>query len=197
MAKVLNLNNMSKQKNIIESICSWNAARYEQIPSSELTFDLLSEELLETGQAITNEDLVETVDGLADMFYVAIGAIWKVGLSPSQIVKLLDSIDDELVRQEKELPLIAKSLLAFEMEPDIDLLAFIALRALEWLESIVFGPENALAIIRAVCDSNDTKEVKKTAHDVKANVDKGTDYIPPTDAIKVILDAVAKENFDA
>lgn len=197
MAKVLNLNNMLKQKNIIKSICSWNAARYEQVSNSKLTFDLLNEELLETGDAIATENLVETVDGLADMFYVAIGALWKAGLSARQIVKLLDSIEYELVRQDQELPLIADSLRSYEIEPDTDYLGLIALRALEWLESLVFSSESALAIIRAICDSNDTKIVKKTASNVKANIDKGKSYIPPTEAIIAILDAVAKENFDA
>lgn len=41
--------------------------------------------------------------------------------------------------------------------------------------------------IHAVCDANDTKVAKKTHAAVKANVDKGVDFVPPEAALQEIL----------
>ena len=42
--------------------------------------------------------------------------------------------------------------------------------------------------IHAVCDANDSKSVVKTNAAVKANVDKGPDFVPPEARLQEILD---------
>ena len=43
-------------------------------------------------------------------------------------------------------------------------------------------------IVQAICDSNNTKEVKgKTEAGIKANIDKGDKYISPTNTLAEIL----------
>jgi len=42
--------------------------------------------------------------------------------------------------------------------------------------------------IHAVCDANDSKTVVKTKAHVKANVDKGVDFMPPETRLQEILD---------
>jgi len=42
--------------------------------------------------------------------------------------------------------------------------------------------------IHAVCDANDSKSVVKTKAHVKANVDKGADFVPPEARLQEILD---------
>ncbi len=46
----------------------------------------------------------------------------------------------------------------------------------------------------AICDSNDTKEVKgKTLAHIKANINKGLGFVPPTLALQKIRDLYTKE----
>jgi hypothetical protein len=44
-----------------------------------------------------------------------------------------------------------------------------------------------------VCDSNDTKPAKKTASDVKANVDKGNRFVAPEPRLQKLLDSIPAE----
>lgn len=45
------------------------------------------------------------------------------------------------------------------------------------------------AAIHVVCDSNDSKPAKKTPSHIKANIDKGAEFIPPEPRLQEILDA--------
>ena len=90
MSEILDLRKAFTIKTIIESICDWNAARYDQVLSTNLTVDLLSEEDRETALAVANNDPVEICDGLADIFYVAVGGMWKHGLNHEEITEALD-----------------------------------------------------------------------------------------------------------
>lgn len=112
----------------VKRIVSWNSARYEQEYDHTLTCDLMHEEFQELCASTAD---VDKLDALVDITYVAIGAMWKLGLS------------DEQIRQ----------------------------------------------AIHAVCDSNDSKSVTKTASHVKANIDKGKDFIRPEPRLQEILDA--------
>jgi predicted HAD superfamily Cof-like phosphohydrolase len=114
---------------MIDRICKWNEARYSQHYNHKLTDQLLREELDELFEAYKAKDKVEMVDGLVDIIYVAVGALWKMGL------------DAEAIH----------------------------------------------AAISIVCDSNDTKTVERVSSDTKANLNKGNDFIPPTEALKKLL----------
>lgn len=181
MSEILDLRKAFDTKTIIESICDWNAARYDQVLSTNLTVDLLSEEDRETALAVANNDLVEICDGLADIFYVAVGGMWKHGLNHEEITEVLDWASQRL------LPPVRASIVWYSIEPAPAVLALIALRAFERLAAGLNSDDYALDVIRAVCVSNDTKPAKKTDSSVKANIDKGAKYIAPTEAIKKII----------
>ena len=115
--------------NLINRICNWNAARYEQKFDHNLAFRLLDEELNEFLEASKQNNKVEQVDALVDIIYVAIGALWKLGFNSCQIA----------------------------------------------------------TAITIVCNSNDSKAIKKTPIHLKANIDKGEDYISPTKALTLLV----------
>ena len=116
---------------MINRICKWNAARYAQEDAPDLLVNLLEEELDEYGVAYVDNVEVDQLDALVDIIYIAIGGMWKMGLSAEQIE----------------------------------------------------------AAIHIVCDSNDSKSAKKTPSHIKANIDKGAEFIPPEPRLQEILDA--------
>jgi len=78
--------------NIIERICLWNNRRYDQEYSNKLTDALLTEELAELRRAHVANDTVETLDALVDITYVAIGAMWKLGLDKDQVRRAIEAV---------------------------------------------------------------------------------------------------------
>ena len=69
-------------KEIIERVIHWNSARYDQEFDHKLTRNLLTEEVLEFEESTKD---VDRLDALVDTIYVALGAMWKLGLSSTQI----------------------------------------------------------------------------------------------------------------
>jgi hypothetical protein len=115
----------------IRRITAWNKARYEQKYDHDLSSELLQEELIEFFEAKND---VDKLDALVDMIYIAVGAMWKMGLSASQIKQAID----------------------------------------------------------IVCDSNDTKSATKTPPHIKANIDKGPDFIRPEPRLEELLKCLKK-----
>jgi phosphoribosyl-ATP pyrophosphohydrolase len=171
-------------KSITQSICAWNAARYDQVPNHDLAVKLLREEVLETLKAFAEGNRVEVIDGYADVFFVAIGALWKTGLTPEQIDQLLDTVG----QANSLVPSPQVALMWYEDEATIYVLALLAISALGRLEYLLSDEQLALDVVRAVCISNNTKDAAKTASDVKANVVKGEGYVPPTADLISILE---------
>lgn len=181
MNNVLDLRKAFGTKTVVQSICEWNAARYDQVPSPNLTVDLLNEELKEAMDAEHSNDLVEVCDGYGDVFYVAVGSMWKHGLEHDEIIALIDALED------LPLPPIQAGIVWYSIEQQPAVLGLIALRALEQLGAGLGSADYALDIIRAICTSNDTKPAQRTDSNVKANLDKGAKYVPPTESIKKII----------
>lgn len=167
---------------IIESICNWNKARYEQKYDHDLACKLLMEEFEETNTAMMEGDMVELADGLADIFYVAIGCMWKADTDISDILEVLD--------EAYSLPLTV-ALNWHPAYPSRASLASVAVSAFALLEQYT-SEEAAIKIIEAVCKSNDTKVVNMVASNVKANLDKGDTYVAPTKDIEDILKSIGK-----
>lgn len=190
MPNVLNLNALQHVPSIIASIVNWNAARYPQEYVHKLQSDLLTEELEETQKAFAENDLVEVCDGFGDIFYVAIGALWKQGLTVEQIQEGLDSVEEAM----PELPPLPVAKLWWDMEPNLNTLILIALCAQRDLARVLHSDQASLDVIRAICTSNDTKAVKKTDAAVKANINKGEGFVPPTEAILTIIENVENYN---
>jgi len=85
---------------MISRIINWNKARYPQKFVKNLQMQLLVEEVEEFIYA--NKEIDE-LDALIDIVYVAIGAMWKLGLSAGEITKAIhivcDSNDSKVVVQ--------------------------------------------------------------------------------------------------
>lgn len=77
--------------NFLGRIVRWNGCRYPQVHSQSLTEELLEEEIEEFRTA---ETLVDKVDALVDGIYIAVGAMWKLGLTEDQIKKCIVAVCD-------------------------------------------------------------------------------------------------------
>jgi hypothetical protein len=168
----------------IDMVCKWNAARYAQEYNHELTVALLTEEVGEVQEAFNTNNIVEILDGLGDIAYVAIGAMWKAGLSAGQIHHFLQT-----VAEDSKFVLVIPDLLSMHMAvPSVYNLGLIALCAIHLAAVQLHGRvDSANAVLTALCVSNNTKIAVKTSSNVKANLDKGVSYVPPTADIKHII----------
>ena len=87
-------------RDFIGRIIHWNHQRYNQDFDHSLTFKLLDEELAEFNDAETD---VDKLDALVDIVYVAIGAMWKLGLTKWHINEAIqvvcDANDSKTVRK--------------------------------------------------------------------------------------------------
>jgi len=173
---VIDLNVALKTKDILESICDWNEARYKQEHCTALTGELLNEELTETLEA---DNDIAVLDGLGDIFYVATGALWKAGYDATEIKMFYDAVDEFI-------PPVPLAIRWYTMTYDERVLPIIAISADQELCNILGSSVGALEVVRAICDSNDTKEVKRTDSTVKANLTKGDNYVSPTRALEQI-----------
>jgi len=182
---VQQLGNTPHINDLIQQACNWNAARYEQVYDHYLTISLLTEEFNEAANAWQHNDKLEVVDGLADVFFVAIGAMWKLGMPIIEIPKALQHTQATV----EFLPPIGIGINWYDVVQHPAILSMVALAAVNELSNTLGSPALALWAIKAVCDSNDTKEVKKTASDIKANATKGADYVSPKARIKELLNA--------
>lgn len=188
MQETMDLQKYMATPDIITSICDWNAARYDQTYHSQLTIDLLNEEGAELRRAIAEEDNVEILDAYGDLFYVAIGGLWKRGNTPEDIVKGMDYFDSQW------LPTLTASIVWLETIPhdslEVDVALFaVALKAFKAMSDLLGSDDSALDVIRAICNSNDSKAIQKTEANIKANLNKGDNYVSPTKQITAIARA--------
>ena len=186
---VIDLKTVFETMTIVEQICHWNSERYEQKHDDSLTLNLLLEELGEIKDAMEALEFVEVLDGYADVFYVCIGAMWKQGLSAKDITDYLDVLQAN--EGTNQLAYTVQELRVGNLFPRT--LGNIALSCIRELGELLHSEEHAFDVIRAVCISNDTKRAEKVPSHLKANVDKGVGYIPPTDAICKIVEKAFKE----
>jgi len=68
-------------------IAKLNMERYGLIWNVEEFEEMIGEELNETLLAIQNDNIEETVDGLADIIVVCAGALTKLGYNPELVLK--------------------------------------------------------------------------------------------------------------
>jgi len=79
------------RRGFFKRIADWNDARYKRVFDKVLTHSLLAEEVLELQEA---QHEVDVLDALADITYVAIGAMHKLGLSELDIYKAIHAVCD-------------------------------------------------------------------------------------------------------
>lgn len=174
-------------------VVAWNAARYEREYDHDLSVSLIQEELCEFFDAQT---LVDSVDALCDTIYVALGILWKLNL-PSEVVTDSANVASEQVTKMLNTDTLAPAMFAYgallqyryDSEYPVAIAAntiiCLCVNQLRMMGLSMADVETALLI---VCDSNDSKSVKKTASNVKANDgDKGTGFVPPEPRLQALL----------
>ena len=187
---------MKDIKHLVERVILWNTARYSKQYNHSLAEKLLIEELHEL---YTAEDWVGILDSVGDIAFVAIGVMWKLGIETSDIVYLFERMQP------------GKTLVEYNQASDnyIDFVSdkykFNVVRLLQLrllchamfitsytMLNSVGMVDKFFDILKAICDSNDTKAIpkQKVAANIKANTNKGEGFIPPTQALTTLLEEV-------
>lgn len=183
----------------VTRVNAWNAARYNQIYNYELAEKLLVEEISELFAA---QDIINQMDAIGDIMFVAIGIFWKLKLPVELIQDCLYFQDLRVMSPIEASRWKIQSESAFyeyideTIEESYPGVSF-ALHAIfhvclpylasKQLQHLVYD------ILAAICTSNETKSVKRVVSTVKANDgDKGDKYIPPTTDLKKLYDNTIK-----
>ena len=179
--------------NAYERVANWNEARYCRVYSNELTCNMIDEELGEYFDNIDSE--VEKLDALCDIMFVAFGALWKIGFDSLDEVVAANECGEDYSWLDKANS-IPSIVLAISFSKAIRFgyiapkkgLAIIIILAFAQAESNGYTGDQFKRAVLAVCDSNDTKAVERVSPDVKANLNKGEQYVSPTKALTKIVE---------
>jgi hypothetical protein len=173
---------------LMQRVFKWNERRYDRVFDLALTSSLLHEEWEEWMEADKDVDLL---DAMLDVMYVAIGGIWKLNTEDTQ-------------QQEMDAAYTVNEILSIRsLQPGYCIVSYIADTELDTVYKLLviamlaeaqarmmgLSEEAVHNAFEVVCDSNDSKAVKKTASNVKANIDKGSYFIPPEPRLQEILNA--------
>lgn len=180
-----------------ERVAKWNSLRYAQEFNEVLQTNLAIEEYSETFESSTN---VDRLDGHVDQVYVAIGGLWKIGLEASEAYNFLEAATaySDLATSDLDYNEVMYCIsecigqIATTSGPR-QAMALANIVALNYRALMLLGYSagECLQAADIVCDSNDSKSVKKTATDVKANAgDKGAFFIDPAPRLQVLVDAM-------
>lgn len=178
---------------IVTKCVAWNAARYEREFDFDLAVNLLLEE---SDELFSAPSVVELLDAVGDITFVAIGVMWKLGApiekirewflgAPVASMTSAEAFDHTCMISYHSMDFLDEG--SGGAFPALSLAAHLTfVTALGVLRGL--GMQSSFYdVVEAVCDSNDTKEVMgKTAAGVKANVVKGSTYVPPTDRLSQI-----------
>ena len=174
---------------IIQRVCSWNAARYEQEYNKDLALSLLAEEYKEWTDAENN---VDKLDAMCDLIYVAIGVLWKIGKEEADWQYAAESVDSIVdVPDLAPAYFIAPLLTVYELDETfsvIQVMQRIVFVAIAQMLYMGLSYDQAIEALNIVCDANDSKSIKKTASDVKANTDKGPYFRSPEPRLTKLLE---------
>jgi len=186
--------------NIFERVAKWNSLRYDRIYNHDLAMALLEEELQEYFDADT---LVDQLDAMCDTVYVALGILWKIDVDNST----LEYNADDSYKQTAALlstntldPVYFAYAVLQRCKYDNDYPVASAAQMLVTLcmtqmSAMGLSNEEAFEALLVVCDSNDSKSVKKVNASIKANAgDKGAFFMPPEPKLRLILRKVEARN---
>lgn len=182
--------------NIFERVSNWNEARYPQVYNWKLQLSLLTEELEEF---LTAETEVDKLDALCDISFVALGGLWKAGLKPcadERIDTEVTTCIDECTSATEAVQFLQNTLSNYDKmavnltSGDHYLLNTVAFRVAELIMHNEYDLDlhRSIIALSIVCDSNDSKAVKKTDPSIKANIDKGVSFVPPEARLQALLD---------
>lgn len=180
---------------VYNRVVKWNNARYPRVLDLKLTADLLREEYLEWRDAKTE---VNQLDGLCDIIYVALGAIWKANVDDGYLYSSEIAAGNALqkyLHHEVIDPayFIISHIDAIEYDMDTPLITSLQLiitAAITQMSGLGLNYSECLDALHIVCDSNASKSIKKTDPKVKANDgDKGPFFIPPEPKLSALLES--------
>lgn len=171
---------------ITKRAIDWNKARYKQEFDYDLAVKLLLEETEELYKA---NSIIEKLDAIGDITFVAIGVLWKLGFSDQQIYDIFYSANMTKMTLEDahhwmmNVQILSMDIIDHEVKaawPGVVLTLYSvfntcigAIHGLG-LQNIYYD------VVHAICDSNDTKIITpNTPAHIKANINKGSNFIPP------------------
>lgn len=176
-------------------VADWNKKRYDQVYSHKLTCDLFLEEWNEWREATTP---VEELDALCDIVYVGIGALWKRKVNLQDVEDyagtLMRDEHNEYFKSNTPFLTLGREIgllknIPSEMTGRILNIIYAAMAQMMHMGLTHIDINDAMI---AVCDSNDTKKVEKVKSTIKANKDKGDDFVSPEAKLAEILDRRVK-----
>lgn len=193
MIKVIDYPSFSK------AVGEWNAARYEQEFDAVLFYNLMSEELMEAGNALaewyderTNTQAAHFIKEVIDCMYIAEGAAWKANIELGDAARQQVTAELQLLESLDfcGLHLMGAAFAQWTLDQCLELAVLrIATFGMHTLQQIgVPTIEQAYEMLNAVCVSNASKPVQKVASNVKANAgNKGSMFIKAEPIIEAIL----------
>lgn len=187
-----------ERKDIVDRVVAWNSARFDKVYNYELECKMLLEEVQELYDAKTT---VEKLDAIGDIIFVAIGSMWKIGLGQELIKAFLysEEIGTLNLVEANDHGNSYKSICIDEIDHSIPAAWTGLTLAIDATLLIAVGQLRTLGmgnyfydVVEAICDSNDTKVCKgKVDNNQKANIDKGTTFVPPTSRLIKIINSAA------
>ncbi len=187
---------------IYNRVVQWNRARYSRTYNAALYKAMLSEEFFEEYKKAVG--LVDKLDGLSDIFFISVGALWKLDANPYNYLSErrptaliypleTDKPDPENVEEMQRVIYQIFEIPPFRHIEDhyitkryISYLLELTLREFHFIGCV--QTEAALAI-NIICDSNDTK-LSPLLNNFDKGVLKGTEFIPPTKRLGLLARSI-------
>lgn len=176
-----------------ERVANWNSKRYDRKYDHKLSVALLEEELQEYFDANT---LVDQLDAMCDVVYVAMGILWKIDVDNETLeYNAMESHSHmaDLLKTNTFEPVYFAYAVLQQYKYDNDYPVALAAQmmitlCMTQMNAMGLSTLDSLEALLVVCDSNDSKSIKKTAAHLKANDgDKGVYFVPPEPRLKAIL----------
>jgi len=187
-------NHVAKMLEFYRRVSNWNSKRYEREHVQELAYKLLTEEFTEYQEALHP---VHKLDGLCDTAFVALGVLWKLDVegdfdlahgihSAFTLADNFHSMKGSAYVRPLVIGMIEHILRhdSYAAQFCLDITVLCAYLA---CEELPIDADTFFEACHIVADSNDTKAVKRTASHVKANIDKGTSFVPPEQRLAALL----------
>lgn len=175
-------------------VAEWNSKRYDQVYDRNLALALVKEELQEYYDATNDTD---RLDALGDIAFVCAGVLWKLQPFVGDYDTLFrtgweTTLDVLAVFPLRSITLVeayVKHATLDNPEDAVMVYAGILVTAMFQLQELGLTIGQAERVVLAICDSNDTKSIPRKVVDpaIKANIDKGPYFVPPTVALDRIL----------
>lgn len=178
----------------VEAASVWNALRYEQEFDLDLSIEMLKEELEEYLKATV---LVEQVDALCDICFIAAGALWKLRAKYNNetfnsfynfyMLADIDYMDatNNQIQVMRNYPGYYTTACCLHqiLAATFDLLSY-----------KLSSQEAALDALFCIVESNNTKSVKNIPTGAKYSSEgKGSEYVSPTAALIKLIAGILNE----